>query len=125
MTASDESHVAEWISDSFAIVCSRIGGFSDRERNIRRGFEAIMRQLGTPLIPPADASPADGFATGTSSDDLQQILQALDSSLTVFARYDRALTNAERRIQILLRATRRYTGEELHARECGCTRLKS
>ena len=113
----DYQRIAEWIGDAFAILCVRIGGDSPAETNLRLGFEAILRQLGTsPLRVVTQKPPPPVSRIPASTADLRHIIKALDSSLRVFARYDPILNSAQRRIQILVRATRRYAEEELNAR---------
>jgi hypothetical protein len=117
MTDLDQQRVAEWIGDAFAILCVRVGGLSEAERNLRLGFEAILRQLGTsPLRVIAKSSPPLHTRATASIADLRHIMKALDCCLAVFQRYDAILTNAQRRIQFLVRATRRFAEEELHNR---------
>ena len=117
MTDLDQQRVAEWIGDAFAILCVRVGGLSAAERNLRLGFEAILRQLGTsPLRVIAKSAPPLHTRAIASIADLRHILKALDSCLAVFQRYDAILTNAQRRIQFLVRATRRFAEEELRSR---------
>src|SRR5690349_4354393 len=90
---------------------------SAADTNLRLGFEAILRQLGTsPLRVVTQKPPPLVSSIPASAADLRHIIKALDSSLRVFARYDPILNPAQRRIQILVRATRRYAEEELNAR---------
>jgi hypothetical protein len=120
MTELDQQRVAEWIGDAFAILCVRIGGVSAAERNLRLGFEALLRQLGTsPLRMIAHHAPPAFRTTTASNADLRHIRTALDSCLTIFARYDPVLNTDQRRIQLLVRATRRYADEELQSRRAG------
>ena len=106
--------MADWIGDAFAILCVRIGGLSAAEKNLRLGFEALLRQLGTsPLRFVAQKPPPLSANTTASITDLRHIAKALDSCLAVFQRYDAVLTPPQRRIQILVRATRRLADEEL------------
>ncbi len=116
MTASDRRHIAEWITDAFAIMYVRIGGTSTAERNIRLGFEAILRQFGTPPLTVLADAPPPGLAGGTTNADLRLILQALESCLEVYARYEGTLTMSDQRVQVLLRATHRCASEELQSR---------
>lgn len=117
MTDLDQQRITEWIGDAFAILCVRVGGLSAAERNLRLGFEAILRQLGTsPLHVVAKSTPPLQTRATASTSDLRHILKALDSCLTIFQRYDAVLTNAQRRMQILVRATRRFAEEELQSR---------
>jgi hypothetical protein len=117
MTDLDQQRIAEWIGDAFAILCVRVGGLSAAERNLRLGFEAILRQLGTsPLREVARSTPPLYTRATATMSDLRQILKALDSCLAVFQRYDAVLNHAQRRIQILVRATRRFAEEELQSR---------
>ena len=119
MNALDQQRIAEWIGDAFAILCMRLGGFSAAEHNLRLGFDAILRQLGTsPLRMVAKNSAlAPLSATTASSADLRHIVKALDSCLAIFERYDAVLTSTQRRIQILVRAARCHAEDELHARQ--------
>jgi hypothetical protein len=117
MTELDQQRVAEWIGDAFAILCVRVGGLSAAERNLRLGFEAILRQLGTsPLREISKSTPPLHPRATASTSDLRHILKALDSCLGVFERYAAVLTHAQRRIEVLVRATRRCADEELRNR---------
>jgi hypothetical protein len=117
MMERDQQRIAEWIRDAFAILCARVGRFSEAETHLRLGFEAILRQLGTsPLRMVPAATPFAGRMT-TSPGDLRQIIKSLDCCLVVFQRYDAVLTTAQRKTQILARATRRYAAEELQAQQ--------
>lgn len=117
MTDLDQRRIAEWIGDAFAILCVRIGGMSEAETKVRLGFEAILRNLGTPPLRALAKAPPPLFGqTGASAADLRQIVKALDSCLAVFARYSPVLTVAQRRIELLVRATRRHAEEELRHR---------
>ena len=123
MTDLDQQRIAEWIGDAFAILCVRIGGLSAAERNLRLGFEAILRQLGTsPLRVVANSRPPLYSRATASTADLRHILKALDCCLTVFQRYDAVLTEAQRRVQFLVRATRRFADEELRSRRSSAVR---
>jgi len=115
MTDLDQRRIAEWIGDAFAILCVRVGGFSEAENKVRLGFESILRQLGTPPLRAITQAPPPLFAptTGASVADLRHIIKALDSCLAVFDRYSAVLTVAQRRIELLVRATRRHAHEEL------------
>lgn len=117
MTELDQRRIAEWIGDAFAILCVRVAGFSEAEKNVRLGFETILRQLGTPPLRAIAKAPPPVFSqAGASTGDFRQIIKALDSCLTVFQRYNGLLTIAQRRIEILIRATRRFAEEELQQR---------
>jgi hypothetical protein len=117
MTEIDQQRIAEWIGDAFAILCVRVGGLSSAERNLRLGFEAILRQLGTsPLGIVAKSSPPLSSRATASTADLRHILKALDSCLAIFERYNVALTSGQRQIQGLVRATRAYADDELRSR---------
>jgi hypothetical protein len=117
MTDLDQQRIAEWIGDAFAILCVRVSGLSPAERNLRLGFEAILRQLGTsPLCVVAKSAPPLHTRATASTADLRHILKALDSCLAIFQRYDAVLNHAQRRMQILVRATRRFAEEELQSR---------
>lgn len=118
MTDRDQQRVAEWIGDAFAILCVRMGGFSPAENNLRLGFETILRHLGTsPLREIARTAPSVYSPVAASTSDLRNIIRALDSCLMIFQRYDAVLTTAQRRIQILVRASRRFAEEELSTRQ--------
>src|SRR4051812_6159808 len=109
MTELDRQRIAEWIGDAFAILCVRISSASTAEKNLRLGFETMMRQLGTPpLRMVARGTPPPFCPVRASNGDLRTIAKALDCCLAVFHRYEAVLTEAQRRIQILVRATRRY-----------------
>lgn len=114
MTDLDQRRIAEWIGDAFAILCVRIGGFSEAENKVRLGFESILRQLGTPPLRAIAKAPPPLFApTGASLGDLRHIIKALDSCLAIFDRYTAVLTTAQRRVELLVRATRRHAQEEV------------
>lgn len=114
MTELDQRRIAEWIGDAFAILCVRVGGFSEAENKVRLGFESILRQLGTPPLRAITKAPPPLFApTGASVADLRHIIKALDSCLAVFDRYSAVLTDTQRRVAILVRATRRHAHEEI------------
>ncbi len=118
MTELDQRRIAEWIGDAFAILCVRVGGFSEAETKVRLGFEAILRQLGTsPLRAIAKAPPPLFAQAGASTADLRHIIKSLDSCLAVFERYAAGLTNAQRQIETLVRATRRHAQDELLRRQ--------
>lgn len=117
MRERDQHRIAEWIGDAFAILCVRVDGLSAAEAKVRRGFEEILRQLGTsPLriasrvaLPPYGERP-------TSTADLRHILKALDACLAVFTRYAAGLTDSQRKIQSLVQATRAFAEEALRGR---------
>ena len=113
----DQERIAEWIGDAFAILCVRVGGLSAAETKLRLGFETILRHLGTsPLHVVTKAGPPPHVQFPASRGDLRQIMKALDSCLATFERYDAVLTSDQRRIQLLIRATRRFAEEELNSR---------
>jgi hypothetical protein len=113
----DQQRIAEWIGDAFAILCVRGPAGSEAETNLRRGFEAILRELGSsPLRVLAGGKVPMQRPVPASTGDLRQIIKALDSCLAAFGRYDPVLTTAQRKTQVLIRATRRYAEEELAAR---------
>jgi hypothetical protein len=117
MTDVDRRRITEWIGDAFAILCVRVGGYSEAESKVRLGVEAILRQLGTPPLRAITRSPPPLFSqSGASTADLRHIIKALDCSLAIFDRYASALNTAERRVELLIRATRRYAEEELLSR---------
>lgn len=117
MTALDQRRIAEWIGDAFAILCVRVGGFSEAEHQVRLGFESILRQLGTPpLRAIAKAPPPIFTASGASTSDLRHIVKALDSCLVLFDRYAAVLNASQRHTALLVRATRRHAQEELQNR---------
>lgn len=117
MTESDQQRIAEWIGDAFAILCVRVGGLSKAEINLRLGFEAILRQLGTSPLRVVAQTRLPLSRTPATTSDLRLIRKALDSCLTVFHRYDRVLTDAQRVVQALVRSARDFAEEELRARE--------
>ena len=114
MTRLEQQRITEWIGDAFAILCVRVAGLSVTERNLRLGFEAILRQLGIPPLRMLERAnlPSYGRITASTT-DLRQIIKALDSCLAIYTRYDAVLSTAQRRIQILVRATKRFAEEEL------------
>jgi hypothetical protein len=117
MTELDQRRVAEWIRDAFAILCVRASGRSDAERKLRLGFEALLRHLGTsPLHEVTRSSLPFPGGMHASTSDLRTIIKALDSCVVILQRYDSVLTTGQRRMQILVRATRRFAEEELGAR---------
>ena len=117
MTDLDQRRIVEWIGDAFAILCVRVGGYSEAETKVRLGVEAILRHLGTPPLRAITKSPPPLFApTGASSADLRHIIKALDSCLAVFGRYAAVLNASQRKTEILIRATRRHAEEELESR---------
>jgi hypothetical protein len=118
MTERDQQRVAEWIGDAFAILYVRVGGLSVAERNLRLSFEAILRHLGSSPLREVSRTPPPAYGqVAASSGDLRNIIRALDSCLAVLQRYDAVLNTAQRRIQILVRASRRYAEEELEGRQ--------
>lgn len=117
MTELDQRRIAEWIGDAFAILCVRLGGFSEAETRVRLGFESILRQLGTPPLRALSGFPVPlSSRTGATVTDLRLIVKALDSCLAVFDRYPGVLTPAQQHIQQLVRATRQHAEEELRNR---------
>jgi hypothetical protein len=120
MRNADLQRIAEWIGDAFAILCVRAEGVSEAEANLRRGFESILRHLGSsPLRVVAQNRLPLQRPVPASGRDLRYIMKALDSCLASLARYDRVLTPDQRRVQILIRATRRFAEDELTARGAG------
>lgn len=118
MTERDHQRIAEWIGDAFAILCVRVGSFSMAETNLRLAFESILRQLGTsPLREVSRTTPFAFRQIAASVGDLRNIIRALDACLGVFQRYDAVLTAAQRQMEILVRASRRYAEEEVAARQ--------
>jgi hypothetical protein len=117
MTDMDQRRIAEWIGDAFAILCVRIGGLSEAETQVRLGFEAILRQLGSsPLHVIAQAPPPLFASSGATAADLRLILKALDSCVAVFDRYMGVLSESQRAIEQLVRSTREHTRLELRRR---------
>jgi hypothetical protein len=116
MKPADQQRIAEWIGDAFAIFCVRQGGASVADKNVRLGFEALLRHLGTPPLQLRAKTPPLPDDVSASSTDLRHIIKALDACLAVFERHDSALTTAQRRMQSLVRSTRRHADEELHGR---------
>ncbi len=117
MNDLDQQRISEWIGDAFAILCVRVGGISTAEKKLRLSFEALLRQLGTsPLGEVSSRGPFPLSAIRATATDLRHIRKALDSCLSVFARYDAVLSTSQRQVQHLVRATRRYADDELQAR---------
>lgn len=116
MTDLDQQRVAAWIGDAFAILCVRISRSSLAETRLRRGFESILRELGTsPLRLIARRSPLPAARGSVTSADLRHILSALDAALTVFDRYAWVLTPTQHRARELVLAARCHAAEELAA----------
>ena len=117
VTPLDEQRVAEWIGDAFAILCVRTGGLSASERDLRLGVETILRLL---HIPPlrvlARSAPVPYRRVVASRADFRHILKALESCLTIFARYEHVLTPGQREVQSLLQRTRHCAQQELEQR---------
>jgi hypothetical protein len=117
MNALDQQRVAEWIGDAFAILCVRQSGISDAEKNLRLGFESILRQLRiAPLGVVAKAAPAPYRRITATNADLRHIVKALDSCLAIFQRYEAILPPKQREMQRLVQDTRRFAEQELEAR---------
>lgn len=117
MKPADQQRIAEWIGDAFAILCVRHGGTSAAEKNVRLGFESILRHLGTPPLHLMAKSPPPPAGGNASSADLRHIIKSLDSCLAMFERYESALTAEQRRVQALVRSTRRHADEVLNGRK--------
>lgn len=117
MTEIAQQRVAEWIGDAFAILCVRVGGLSKAEVNLRLGFEAILRQLGTSPLRLVAESPPPVTRVPATTADLRLIRKALDSCLAVFQRYERVLTPPQRRVHALVQSTREFAEQELRTRE--------
>lgn len=117
MTETDQQRIAEWIGDAFAILCVRVGGASKAEINLRLGFEAILRQLGTSPLRLVASTPPPLARGTTSTAELRLIRKALDSCLSVFRRYERVLTEQQRQVQALVRSARDFADEELRRRQ--------
>lgn len=117
MTEFDHQRIANGIGDAFAILCVRASGGSAAERNVRLGFEAILRQLGTPPLRfiARSVPPPDRPVTASAA-DWRHILHSLDRCRTVFARYDGLLTAAQQRTRALLETTRTFAEAELRSR---------
>jgi hypothetical protein len=113
----DRRRIAEWIGDAFAILCVRVSGYSQAEKHLRLGFEAILRQLGTSPLGAITKSPLPPYAPpSATAADLRLIIKALDSCLATFERYSAVLNPSHQRMEVLIRATRRFAEEALHAR---------
>lgn len=120
MTALDQQRVAEWIGDAFAILCVRQSGLSASERNLRLGFEALLRRLRIPPLGVVTKVPPGPFRRSRATPaDLRHIIKALDSCLAVFKRYGGILTPAQLATQQLVEETRRHAKQELEARRHG------
>lgn len=117
LTPVEQRKTRRWVSDAFAILCVRVSGHSHAEKQLRLGFEAILRQMGTSPLHAITASPLPVYAAPTvTSFDLRLILQALDSCLALFGRYGAVLNQNQRRIEEQIRTTRAFALEELGAR---------
>lgn len=113
----DRRRIAEWIGDAFAILCVRVSGYSQAEKHLRLGFEAILRQLGTSPLGAVTKSPLPPYAPpSATAADLRLIIKALDSCLATFERYSAVLNPSHQRTEALIQATRRFAEEALHAR---------
>ncbi len=109
--------MVRWISDAFAILCVRVSGHSRAEKQLRLGFEAILRKLGTSPLRAITTSPLPAYAApAVTSFDLRLILQALDACLALFERYSGVLDQNQRQIEDLMRSTRAFATEELGVR---------
>jgi hypothetical protein len=117
MSPLDRRRITRWIGDAFAILCVRVSGYSKSEKHLRLGFETILRQLGSSPLGAITKAPLPLYnAPSATLSDLRQIIRALDSCVATFSRYGAMLNATERRIEILVRATRRFAEEELHSR---------
>lgn len=117
MTEFDQKRIANWIGDAFAILCVRAGGGSPAERKVRLGFEAILRQLGTPPLRIITRSlPPPGRAVSATAADWRQIVHALDRCRAVFSRYGHLLDAAQQRTRALVETTRTFAYDALRAR---------
>jgi hypothetical protein len=117
VTDLDRQRIAASIGEAFAILCLRVGGASKAETNVRLGFEAILRQLGTPPLRLLSNGGPLRYRRGAASDaELRHILKALDTCSKIFERYQSALSPSERRIHTLVSATRDFAAEEIAAR---------
>ncbi len=117
LTLLEQRRITSWISDAFAILCVRVSGPSHAEKQLRLGFERILRQLGTSPLRAITKSPLPAYAApAVTSFDLRFILQALDASLALSGRYGNALNQNQRRAEELMRATRAFASEELGVR---------
>jgi hypothetical protein len=118
VTDLDRQRIAASIGEAFAILCMRVGGTSKAEANVRLGFEAILRHLGTPpLRLLAHGAPLRYRRGAATEAELRHILRALESCRSIFDRYQPALTAAEQRIYRLVCATRDFAAEEIEARK--------
>lgn len=107
-----EQQIIEWVNDAFAVVSRGRPGDVPAEANLRRGLEAIVRHLSDYAPPLTDGSPNPiGHHVEITQHELELVLQTLDACLGLFARYDRQLNTAQRRILILVRACRRNADE--------------
>lgn len=117
MTEFDRQRISNWIADAFAILCVRAGGGSAAERQVRLGFEAILRQLGTsPLRVVARSVPPAGRPIPASTADWRQIIHALERCRLTFSRYEVSLNPPERRTRELIEKTQGFAQQELAVR---------
>ncbi len=113
----DRRRIAEWIGDAFVILCVRVSGYSRAEKHLRLGFEAILRQLGTsPLAAITRTTLPPYTPPSATASDLRLIIKALDSCLATFERYGAVLNSSHQRMEVLIRTTRQFAEEALHAR---------
>ncbi len=113
----DRRRIAEWIGDAFAVLCVRVSGYSRAEKHLRLGFEAILRQLGTSPLGAITKTPLPPYAPpAATAADLRLIIKALDSCLATFERYGAVLNSSHQRMEVLIRTTRQFAEEALHAR---------
>lgn len=120
MPGAAEKQVIEWVNDAFSIVSRGRSTLRPAEANLRRGLEAIVRHLALSAPPIADEmSRANGSENELTPHDLRLVLQTLDACLGLFARHDRQLNTAQRRIQILVRACRRNADDAVNAHASG------
>lgn len=113
----DRRRIAEWIGDAFAVLCVRVSGYSRAEKHLRLGFEAILRQIGTSPLGAITKTPLPPYAPpSATAADLRLIIKALDSCLATFERYGAVLNSSHQKIETLIRTTRQFAEEALHAR---------
>ena len=122
----DRRRITEWIGDAFAVLCVRVSGFSQAENHLRLGFEAILRQLGSSPLGAITKSPLPPYAPPSArASDLRRIIKALDSCLAIFERYGAVLNSSYQKLETLIRTTRRFAEEALHARRLPPSRRRT
>ena len=113
MNEIDQQRIVDWICDASAILDRRAAATSPSEQGLQRGFTALHRHLN---VTPASCARQTAWPLHEeepiTAADLRHIIQALDMCLAILRRHERSLSTAQRRIYVLVRATRRHAAEE-------------